>query len=132
MKEVMKYRKIDTHDHPRFSLKDQIEIADRLGIEKLSISKPKLNRPGENENGPENPDKVKECNDEILQAMKNYPDRFIGFFTLNPFYDEKQVDICIEQLGEDRIFFCYVGSYYQAVGKILASNATELHRKKIF
>lgn len=253
MKEVMKYRKIDAHDHPRFGLKGQIEIADRLGIEKLSISKPRLNKPGENENGPENPDKVKECNDEILYAMKNYPDRFIGFFTLNPFFvkesmeeiklrvdqgfagfkgytaykvndplyypiieklidlgmicymhaelqlgvggyrmkydiderpnatlpedmvdaakrypeamfqwahiasgdfeyickcikdypniyvdisgsnnDEKQVDFCIDQLGEDRIFFGSDGSYYQAVGKILASNTTELQRKKIF
>jgi predicted TIM-barrel fold metal-dependent hydrolase len=253
MKEVMKYRKIDGHDHPRSSLKDQIDIADRLGIEKLSISRPRLHGRGENENGPENPDKVKKCNDEILRAMKLYPDRFIGFFTLNPFFvkesmeeiklrvdqgfagfkgytaykvndplyypvieklidlkmicymhaelqlgvggyrmkydiderpnatlpedmvdaakrypeamfqwahiasgdfeyickcfrdypniyvdisgsnnDEKQVDFCIEQLGENRIFFGSDGSYYQAVGKILASNATEEQRKKIF
>ena len=253
MKEVMKYRKIDAHDHPRPSLSDQIDIADRLGVEKISISRPRLHGSGENSNGPENPDKVRECNDQILAAMKQYPGRFIGFFTLNPYFlkesleeikkrvdqgflgfkgyttykvndplyypiieklidlkmlcymhaecelgiggyrmkynvgarsnatlpedmvdaakrypeamfqwahiasgdfeyickcikdspniyvdvsgsnnEEKQVDFCIELLGEDRIFFGSDGSYYQAVGKILASNATEAQRKKIF
>ena len=46
--------------------------------------------------------------------------------------EEKQVDYCIEQLGEDRIFYGTDGSYYQGVSKILASNATEAQRRKIF
>ena len=35
MKDVMKYRKIDAHQHPSDDLEKQIEIADRLGIEKI-------------------------------------------------------------------------------------------------
>jgi len=253
MEEVMKYRKIDAHDHPRPDLEYQIDMADRLGVEKINISRPRLKSPGANENGPQTPEEVRLCNDEVLNAMKKYPDRFIGFFTLNPLYlkesleeikrrvdqgfagfkgytvykindplyypiieklidlnmlcymhaecelgaggyrmkydikvrpnvtvpedmaeaakrypeamfqwahiasgdfeyickfikdcpniyvdisgsnnEEMQVDFCIEQLGEDRIFFGSDGSYYQSVGKILASNATESQRRKIF
>ena len=40
MKDVMKYRKIDAHAHPDTDLGRQMDIADRLGIEKLQISKP--------------------------------------------------------------------------------------------
>lgn len=252
MKEVMKYRKIDAHVHVGLSgslpgdADRQIEAADRLGIEWLSISRPITRGEGK-------PEEFRAYNDIIGQAMKLYPKRFIGFFTLNPVYqkesleeikrcvdmgmagykgyiqvkvndrsyypiieklidlkmicfmhselqlgvggyrmkydiderpqatipedmveaakrypeamfqwahiasgdfeyiakcvkncpniyidvsgsnnDEKQVDFCIEQLGEDRIFFGSDNSYYQSVGKILASNATEEQRKKIF
>ena len=252
MKEVMKYRKIDGHDHVGLSgirpdaLERQIDLADRLGIEKLQISRPITDGEG-------TPKEFKEYNDKVIAAVKQYPDRFIGFFTLNPVFqkesleeikrcvdlgmagykgyvqvkvndplyypiieklidlkmicymhaelqlgvggyrmkydiqerpnatipedmveaakrypeamfqwahiasgdfeyickcfkdypniyvdvsgsnnEEKQVDFCIEYLGEDRIFFGSDGSYYQAVGKILASNLTETQRKKIF
>jgi len=255
MKEVMKYRKIDAHTHI-FSSADQtpewhLDFADRLGIEKLQISRPTLNFRGGNI--PETPQQVRECNDIVFKALNQYPTRFTGFFTLNPFFqkesleelkrcvdlgfagykgawqlkvndplyypiieklidlkmicfmhtelqlgvggyrmkydiderpqvtipedmveaakrypeamfqwahiasgdfeyickcikdypniyidisssnnDEKHVDFCIEQLGEDRIFFGSDNSYYQAVGKIFASKATEAQRKKIF
>jgi predicted TIM-barrel fold metal-dependent hydrolase len=252
MKDVMKYRKIDGHAHV-MSLGDidrQISFADRLGIEKLQISRPVTNFSG---NEPEGPEQVRECNDIVVAAMKKYPDRFIGFFSVNPNYpkealeeikrcvdlgmagykgytqakvnsplyypiieklidlkmicfmhselqlgvggyrmkydiqerplatipedmveaakrypeamfqwahiasgdfeyickcikkypniyvdisgsnnEEKQVNYCIEQLGDDRIFFGSDGSYYQAVGKILAADMTERQRKKIF
>ena len=252
MKEVMKYRKIDAHDHYGLSgvgpgtLERQIDIAERMGIETLSISRPVTRGIG-------TPKEFIEYNNIILSAVKQYPKRFIGFFSVNPVHqkesleeikrcvdqgmagykgyfqvkvnsplyypiieklidlkmicfmhaecqlgvggyrmkydiedkpnatipedmveaakrypeamfqwahiasgdfeyickcikdypnifvdvsgsnnDEKQVDVCIEQLGEDRIFFGSDGSYYQAVGKILASNATEEQREKIF
>ena len=252
MKEVMKYRKIDAHAHV-MTVKDidrQISFADRLGIEKLQISRPVTNFSGTE---PEGPEQVREFNDIVAAAMKQYPGRFIGFFSVNPVYpkesleeikrcvdlgmvgykgytqakvndplyypiieklidlkmicymhaelqlgvggyrmkydiderpkatlpedmveaakrypeamfqwahiasgdfeyickcikkypniyvdvsgsnnEEKQVDYCVEQLGEDRIFFGSDGSYYQAIGKILASNLTESQRKKIF
>lgn len=254
MKEVMKYRKIDAHAHI-FLSKDagpevQIDFADRLGIEKLCISKPVTNWSGTE---PEGHEQVREYNDLVIKAVKQFPDRLIGFFTLNPVYqkesleeikrcvdqgmagykgytqvkvndplyypvieklidlrmicfmhaecqlgvggyrmkydikerpnatipedfvhiakrypeamfqsphiasgdfeyickcyrdypniyvdvsgsnnEEKQVDLCLEYLGEDRIFFGSDESYYQSVGKILASNATESQRKKIF
>ena len=254
MQEVMKYRKIDAHDHVGLSgarsgpdaLQRQIDIADRLGIERLCISRPVTEEKG-------TPEEFREFNDVVMRAVKQYPDRFVGFFTLNPIYqkesleeinrcvdmgmagykgytqvkvnsplyypiieklidlkmicfmhaecelgaggyrmkydiksrpdvtipedmvetaqrypeamfqwahiasgdfeyickcirdypniyvdisgsnnEEKQVDLCIEQLGEDRIFYGSDGSYYQSVGKILASNATEAQMKKIF
>jgi hypothetical protein len=42
MSEVMKYRKIDAHEHVGLgsSLEEQLHIADRLYIEKLEISRP--------------------------------------------------------------------------------------------
>jgi uncharacterized protein len=254
MKDVMKYRKFDAHCHVGLygPLPDdadrQIDSADRLGIEWLSISNPITRREAE-----VRPEEARERNDVIYKAMKLYPDRFVGFFTLNPLYqkesleeirrcadlgfagykgyiqvkvndklyypiieqlisynmicfmhaecepgiggyrmkydvktrpnatipedmveaarrypeamfqwahiasgdfeyickmiknysniyvdvsgsnnDEKHVDFCIEQLGEDRIFFGSDNSYYQAVGKILASDATEDQKRKIF
>ena len=264
MKDVKKYRKLDSHTHiwNKNEIEMQIDFADRLSIEKLQISKPIVNDSGKE---PEGPEVVRECNDLILSAMKQHPDRFIGFFTLNPRYpkesieeikrcvdngmagykgytqvkvndplyypiieklidlkmicfmhaecelgiagyrvekniagyrtkynildiqeapnttipedmveaarrypeamfhwahiacgdfeyicktikdypniyvdisgsnnDEKHVDFCIEYLGEDRIFFGSDRSYYQAIGKVLASNLTETQRKKIF
>src|SRR5450759_657194 len=42
MKEVMKYRKITAHEHVGLggTLEEQINVADRLGIDKLEVSKP--------------------------------------------------------------------------------------------
>jgi len=252
--EMMKYSKIDSHAHVGLSgtlpgdADRQIDSADRMGIEFLSISNPITRR-----DGPGYPEEASERNDVIYQAMKLYPDRFIGFFTVNPLFqkesleeikrcadlgfagykgyiqvkvsdplyypiieklidlkmicmmhaecelgvagyrprydigtrpqatipedmvdiarrypeamfqwahissgdfeyicksfkdypniyvdisgsnnDEKYVDYCLEQLGEDRLFFGSDNSYYQSVGKILASNATEAQRRKIF
>lgn len=66
----------------------------------------------------------------ICKCIKDYPNIYIDISGSNN--EEKQVDFSIEQLGEDRIFFGSDGSYYQAVGKILASDATEDQKKKIF
>lgn len=250
MKDVMKYRKIDTNAHINPVNGDPailLDFADRLGIGKMVISVPI-------ESGIMSPKEFIEYNDLVLKAMKQFPDRLMGKFTLNPTYpkeslneitrcvdmgmvglkvftqvkisnplfypivekiidhkmmiqmhgecqlgvggyrmkydinegpgvsvpedfvdiakrypeamfqfahfagggdweygckafkdypniyvdlsgsnnEENQVDLCIEYLGEDRIFFGSDGSYYQAVGKILASNATESQKKKIF
>lgn len=45
---------------------------------------------------------------------------------------ENMIDFAVEQLGEDRLFFASDNSYYQSVGKILASNLTETQKRKIF
>jgi len=66
----------------------------------------------------------------ISKCIKDYPNIYIDVSGSNN--DEKHVDFCIKQLGEDRIFFGSDNSYYQSVGKILASNATEVQREKIF
>ena len=89
MKDVMKYRKIDAHCHPDPDLGRQLETADSLGIGKLQISKPVTNFSGTD---PEGPEQVRKNNDIVINAMKKYPDRFIGFFTLNPIYRKESLE----------------------------------------
>lgn len=97
MREVMKYRKIDAHAHVYFSDNSpdtQLDFADRLGIEKLVISRPMA--PGSKGL----PEEFIRCNDLILQAMKQYPDRFIGQPTLNPRYQKaslEEINRCMDQ-----------------------------------
>jgi len=100
IKEVRKYRKIDAHAHVGFEPGDedrQIEFAERLGIEKLCISRPITNFSG---NEPEGPEQVRENNDIIINAVRRHPDRFIGFLTLNPVYQRESLDEisrCVDQ-----------------------------------
>ena len=42
------------------------------------------------------------------------------------------IDFAVELLGEDRLFYGADNSYYQSVGKILASNLTESQKRKVF
>jgi uncharacterized protein len=95
MKEVMKYRKIDAHSHIYSSANQSpewhFEFADRLGIEKLQISRPRLPDLG-GDSGPQKPEQVVELNNIIYNAMKQYPERFIGFFTLNPIFQNESFE----------------------------------------
>lgn len=89
MKEVMAYRKIDAHAHVFFSddsPETQIGFADRLGIEKLVISRPM--QPGSKGL----PEEFRSCNDLVLRAVKKYPDRFIGQPTLNPRFQKESLE----------------------------------------
>src|SRR5690554_1029399 len=89
MDEVMRYRKIDSHAHVYFtkdSPETQIDFADRLGIEKLVISRPMA--PG----GKGTPEEFISCNNLIVDAVKKYPDRFIGQPTINPTYPRESME----------------------------------------
>ncbi len=85
MADVMKYRKIDAHEHPSSDQGKQLDIADRLGIRWMQISNPALNDDAK-------PEEIRKRNDVILDAVKKYPDRFVGFFTLNPAYKKESVE----------------------------------------
>ena len=89
MTDVMKYRKFDAHLHPDKDVEKQLEIADRLGIAKMQISNPVTNFSGTE---PEGPDVVREHNDIIIELVKKYPKRFVGFFTLNPLYQKESLE----------------------------------------
>ena len=97
MEEVMKYRKIDSHAHVYFtedSPRTQIDFADRLGIEKLMISRPMV--PGSDGL----PEEFRKCNDLVLRCVKLHPDRFIGMLTLNPTYRKEsleEIKRCVDQ-----------------------------------
>lgn len=89
MKEVLKYRKIDSHVHlllsPLVGPGVLIDYADRFGIEKLVISKPvtKLGASFQ---------EYRDANDLMINAMKQYPDRFIAQFTLNPAFKKESIE----------------------------------------
>jgi len=99
MKEVMKYKKITAHEHVglgELSFSDQLNVADRLGITKLVVSWP-ISGLGKVETTPE---KFRHCNDTVLKAMKQYPDRYLGSCFVNPYYGKEsleEIKRCIDQ-----------------------------------
>jgi uncharacterized protein len=96
MSEVMKYRKIDAHEHTDLENggpEVQIDYADRLGIERLIISKPVITQTC-------TPEEFRKANDCVLKAMKLYPDRIMGQVTFNPAYKSEsfeEINRCIDQ-----------------------------------
>lgn len=100
MKEVKAYRKIDSHAHVYFtddSPETQIDFADRLGIEKLVISRPM----GGGSKGL--PEQFIRCNDLVLRAVKKYPDRLIGQPTVNPRYPKESLEEISRCIGEGMV-----------------------------
>ena len=61
-----------------------IEAADKLGIDKLCCSIPITTLTA-------TPDEVRRCNDDVLDAMKQYPDRILGYCFVNPGYYREAV-----------------------------------------
>lgn len=96
MSEVKKYRKIDAHEHVDLyhgGPDVQVDYADRLGIDKLIISKPVVTQTA-------TPDDFREANDHVLRAMKLYPDRILGQVTFNPAYKKEsleEIHRCVDQ-----------------------------------
>jgi predicted TIM-barrel fold metal-dependent hydrolase len=90
LKEVLKYRKIDSHEHVGLegTIEEQIDIADRLGIGKLVVSKPISADSGSKAT----PEEFRKCNDSILDAMKRFPDRYMGLLFLNPVYGKESLE----------------------------------------
>ena len=90
MREVMRFRKISAHEHVGFGMKleDQLMIADKLGIERLEVSLPVLKNIGK---GP-TPEEIRKCNDVVLDAMKLYPDRYLGSCYVNPAYGKESLE----------------------------------------
>lgn len=103
MKEVMKYRKIDAHEHVGLggTVEAQMDIADRLNIEKLVISKPipdyAANVP------PATPAAFRKCNDEVLSAMKRYPGRYLGQVYVNPVYGKESLEEIKRCVGQGMV-----------------------------
>ena len=89
MEEVKKYRKIDTHLHVNLynsSSEEQVmNYADRMGIEKLIISRPVVEGEGK-------PDQFIGYNSMILEMMKKHPGRFLGQVTVNAVYQKESLE----------------------------------------
>lgn len=88
MKDVMKYRKIDSHVHAHLfdgGPEGNIAFADRLGIDKMFVSRPAYSGEG-------TPKEFRSYNDLMLDCMKQYPDRLIGQFTANAIYQKESLE----------------------------------------
>lgn len=88
MQKVMKYRKIDTHAHVNLGHGGPevlIDVADRLGIERMVISRPIVE-------GKATPEEFIESNNIVLKALKLFPDRFIAQPTMNPIYQKESIE----------------------------------------
>jgi uncharacterized protein len=96
MSEVMKFRKIDAHEHVDLysgGPEVQIDFADRLGIERLVLSRPVVTQTA-------SPEEFREANDHVLRAMKLFPGRIMGQVTLNPQYKKEsleEITRCVDQ-----------------------------------
>jgi uncharacterized protein len=100
IKELMKYRKIDSHNHAvmlGIEPENLIESMDRLGIERASVS----------DIDGLTPDKFSESNSKILDVVKKFPNRFLGQCHINPRFQKEslaEIDRCVGsgmvQLGE--------------------------------
>lgn len=66
----------------------------------------------------------------VCKAFKNHPNIYVDTGGSNN--EENMIDFAVENLGDDRVFFGCDGSYYQGIGKILASKLNEVQKQKIF
>ena len=64
------------------------------------------------------------------KTFRNYKNIYVDTGGSNN--EEGMIDLAVETLGEDRVFFGTDGSYLQGVGKILAGELTESQKKKVF
>lgn len=88
MKDVMKYRKIDSHVHAHLfdgGPESNIAYAEMLGIEKMFISRPAYSGEG-------TPKDFRAFNDLTFSAMKEYPTRLTGQFTVNAIYQKESLE----------------------------------------
>jgi predicted TIM-barrel fold metal-dependent hydrolase len=88
MKDVMKYRKLDSHVHAHLfdgGPEGNIAFADRLGIEKMFVSRPAYSGEG-------TPAEIRSYNNLMHDCMKQYPDRLIGQLTVNVSYQKESLE----------------------------------------
>lgn len=100
LQEALKYRKIDAHNHVNFTNRTPAEIdksCELLGITRTACSV---------SNG-RTPQQIRENNDLVLKAMKEFPNRIMGQCFINPGFKKEaleEIDRCVDNgmvmLGE--------------------------------
>lgn len=90
MKEVMRYRKIDSHAHVYVGVENPADrvlyYADKLGIDRLMISRPITNL------SEATPDNFRKVNDLVISTVKQHPDRFTGMVVFNANYQKESLE----------------------------------------
>ncbi len=66
----------------------------------------------------------------MCKCFADYPNIYVD--TAGSNNEEYMIDFALQQLGEDRLFFGTDNSYYQSIGKIIASGLTESQKHKLF
>ncbi len=66
----------------------------------------------------------------MCKTFENHPNIYVDTGGSNN--EENMVDVALQYLGEDRLFFGTDNSYYQSVGKILSSNLSVVQKEKLF
>ena len=81
----------DVHSHadapgqtPAKRMEALVKIADRVGVERLCMSRPLHFEP--------TPEQFRKCNDEILEILKEWNSRVFGFVYLNPQHLRESLD----------------------------------------
>lgn len=97
VQKAIAYRKIDVHNHTG-NIEDMIESMDRLGIQWTAVS---------DLSGGSDFESMRNSNNIVLKAMKEYPNRILGQCRINPGYlreSLKEIDRCVDlgmvMLGE--------------------------------
>jgi predicted TIM-barrel fold metal-dependent hydrolase len=85
LQESLKYRKLDAHNHVGGArgAAQIVESCDRVGITRAACS-----RTG----GKSGPDVIRQNNDAVLAAMKEFPNRIMGQCWINPVYKKEALD----------------------------------------
>ena len=134
MREVMKFRKIDSHVHVNLGSTDTevqkkyaeslIDYSQRLKVEKLVLSNPVTRLINGIPDG--SPESFIRNNNIVLEVMKLYPDVFLGSFTFNPVHAKEsleEIKRCVD-LGMKNVKIYYQTkindpSYYPIVEKMI-------------
>ncbi|WP_339926186.1 amidohydrolase family protein [uncultured Cyclobacterium sp.] len=66
----------------------------------------------------------------MCKTFENTPNIYVDTGGSNN--EENMIDFALKYLGEDRLFFGTDNSYYQSIGKVLASNLNERQKRKLF
>jgi len=103
--------RIDAHTHShvgsgRMKLEDlveTVETAKKFKIDKLCVSNPFIDNPGEGfRGGFPNPEQFRQANENVVNAMKKYPKIIIGYCYVNPCYPKEGLDEfkrCVQEYG---------------------------------
>ncbi len=90
LREALRYRKVDSHNHlTEEGPRKLIEAADLLGIERIAVSVPFA----------ATPEAFRKSNDTVLQAMREFPKRLLGQCIINPAYPKQslvEIDRCLD------------------------------------
>jgi len=94
--------RLDCHSHVKGTLWDAagitaqslVETAEKLGIDALCCSIPVVQ-------GMPTPQEFRTCNEDLLKAMKEYPDKILGYCFVNPGYQDESLKEIEKRIVED-------------------------------